>query len=73
MTWDIRRLVITQRVGVNNMSHKRQNIHQFLVVPTQKMRKDSEKWDYRRGHYNQSRWRQVKKAEDERMLREWKK
>lgn len=55
------------------MSYKRQNIHQFLVVPTQKMRKDSEKWDYRKGHYNQSRWRQVKKAEDERMLREWKK
>jgi len=65
--------VITQRVGVNNMSHKRQNRHQFLVVPTQKMIKYSVKWDYRNGCYNQNRWRQVKKAEDERILREWKK
>lgn len=64
--------MITQRVGVNNMSHKRQDRHK-LTTYSEKLSKDMDKMDFRLSFRHGKRWRQVKKVEDERMLREWKK
>ena len=49
------------------MSWHRQDRHQ-LITWSQKLGKDMDKMDFRLGFVHGKRWRQVKKAEDERML-----
>lgn len=53
------------------MSQHRSDRHK-LITYSQKLSKDMDKMDFRLGFVRSKRWREVKKAEDERMFKKYK-